>query len=78
MYVDNTTVSGLAVLYLHDNLILFIRWYPDSCELATSLGLLYMTTGQHQRAFEKLGSALARDPMCTKALLAAGCMMQVY
>ncbi|GFG38369.1 hypothetical protein Cfor_03172 [Coptotermes formosanus] len=53
-----------------------LEWYPDSCELATSLGLLYMTTGQHQRAFEKLGCALARDPMCTKALLAAGCMMQ--
>lgn len=59
------------------HLILFIRWYPDSCELATSLGLLYMMTGQHQHAFEKVGSALARDPTCTKALLAAGSMMQV-
>lgn len=66
------------MLYLNDTLILFVRWYPDSCELATSLGLLYMMTGQNQRAFEKLGSALARDPACTKALLAAGCMMQVY
>lgn len=36
-----------------------------------------MKTGQYQRAFEKLGSALAHDPMCTKALLAAGSMMQV-
>lgn len=53
-----------------------LDWYPDSCELATSLGLLYMKTGQYQRAFEKLGSALAHDPMCTKALLAAGSMMQ--
>ncbi|XP_069682153.1 BBSome complex member BBS4 isoform X2 [Periplaneta americana] len=53
-----------------------LEWYPDSCELATSLGLLYMKTGQHQRAFEKLGSALAHDGMCSKALLAAGSMMQ--
>ncbi|XP_021914608.1 Bardet-Biedl syndrome 4 protein isoform X2 [Zootermopsis nevadensis] len=55
-----------------------LEWYPDSSKLATSLGLLYMTTGHHQRAFEKLGSALAHDPMCTKALLAAGFVMQNY
>jgi hypothetical protein len=37
-----------------------------------------MKTGHHQHAFEKFGSALARDPMYTKALLAAGSVMQVY
>jgi len=78
VFVDETPVIWLVVLCINDTLILFVRWYPDSCELATSLGLLYMMTEQNQRAFEKLGSALARDPACTRALLAAGCMMQVY
>lgn len=50
---------------------------PDSIELATSLGLLYMKVGDHQKAFERFGSALAQDPNCSKALLAAGAMMQV-
>jgi Tfp pilus assembly protein PilF len=68
---------GIKLFSVNYRLILFIRWYPDSSELATSLGLLYMTTGQYQHAFEKLGSALAHDPMYTKALLAAGCVMQV-
>jgi uncharacterized protein HemY len=67
----------IAICMRTQTLTLYIRWYPDSCELATSLGLLYMKTGHYQHAFEKLGSALAHDPMCTKALLAAGSMMQV-
>ena len=50
---------------------------PDSVELSTSLGLLYMRIGEHQKAFERLGTALAHDPNCAKALLAAGAMMQV-
>ncbi|XP_067002347.2 Bardet-Biedl syndrome 4 protein [Anabrus simplex] len=50
--------------------------YPDNADFATNLGLLYMRMGKYQQAFEKLGSALARDPTCTKALLAAGSMMQ--
>ncbi|KAJ9577928.1 hypothetical protein L9F63_025210, partial [Diploptera punctata] len=53
-----------------------LEWYPDSCELSTTLGLLYMKSGQYQRAFERFGSALAHDPLCTKALLAAGSVMQ--
>jgi Bardet-Biedl syndrome 4 protein len=69
---------GTKLFSVNFTLVLFIRWYPDSSELATSLGLLYMTTGQHQRAFEKLGSALAHDSLCTKALLAAGSVMQVW
>ncbi|KAK7868652.1 hypothetical protein R5R35_006950 [Gryllus longicercus] len=50
--------------------------YPDSAEIATCLGLLYIRANLFQQAFEKLGSALAHDPTFTKALLAAGSMMQ--
>lgn len=50
---------------------------PDNVDLATSLGLLYMKVGEHQKAFEKFGSALAHDSQCPKALLAVGAMMQV-
>ncbi|KAL0279168.1 UNVERIFIED_CONTAM: hypothetical protein PYX00_000777 [Menopon gallinae] len=51
---------------------------PDNVDLAAALGLLYMKIGEHQKAFEKFGSALARDPQSSKALLALGAMMQVF
>lgn len=54
-----------------------IEMSPDSVELSTSLGLLYMKLGEHSKAFERFGTALAHDPNCAKALLAAGAMMQV-
>ncbi|XP_043217717.1 Bardet-Biedl syndrome 4 protein-like isoform X2 [Amphibalanus amphitrite] len=50
--------------------------FPESAELLTSLGLLYMRAGQHQQAFEQLGSALAHQADSTAAILAAGSMMQ--
>ncbi|PSN53755.1 Bardet-Biedl syndrome 4 protein [Blattella germanica] len=53
-----------------------LEYYPDSSELSTMLGLLYMKAGQYPQAFERFGSALAHDPLCTKALLAAGSIMQ--
>ncbi|CAG2054305.1 unnamed protein product [Timema podura] len=53
-----------------------LQCYGDSAELSTALGLLYMKTGQFQSAFEQLGSALAHDSNCPRALLAAATMMQ--
>lgn len=51
--------------------------YPDSVDLAVALALLYMDLGDHQKAFEKFGTALALDPTCARALLAVGALMQV-
>lgn len=67
--------SELSFLNLK-NLFNF-RLYPSSSELYTALGLLHMKLGEYELAFDKLGSALAHDPMCVKALLAAGSVIQV-
>ena len=53
------------------------RQFAESPELLTTLGLLYMRAGQHQKAFEQLGSALAHQNDSAAAILAAGSMMQV-
>lgn len=50
---------------------------PDSVELSTSLGLLYMEMGENQKAFEQFGSALAHYPDCSKALLGTALVLQV-
>merc|ERR1712183_594900 len=42
----------------------------------TTLGLLYLKLGHHQKAFEQLGNALTYDPTNVKAILAAGAMIQ--
>lgn len=52
--------------------------FPENPELNTTLGLLYIQTGNHQAAFEHLGTALAFDPKNAKAILAAGSMMQSH
>ena len=51
---------------------------PENAELCSTLGLLYMQTGQHALAFEQLGTAMAFDPSNAKAILAAGSMMQSH
>jgi len=57
--------------------VCFFRASPDNAELATTLGLLYLKAQDNQRALENFGSALARDPLNARALIAAGAMMQV-
>jgi len=52
--------------------------FPESPELNTTLGLLYIQTANHQAAFEHLGTALAFEPKNSKAILAAGSMMQSH
>lgn len=53
------------------------RYFPENADLHTTLGLLYMQTGKHQQAFEHLGTTLTFEPQNTRAILAAGAMMQV-
>lgn len=55
-----------------------VRFSPENPDLCSTLGLLYMQTGQHSLAFEQLGTALAFDPTCSRAILAAGSMMQSH
>lgn len=49
---------------------------PENPELATKLGLLYLQCGMYQKAFEKLGTAMAFNATCIPAILAAGSIMQ--
>ncbi|XP_054721800.1 Bardet-Biedl syndrome 4 protein-like [Uloborus diversus] len=49
---------------------------PENPELATQLGLLYLQCGMFQKAFEKLGTAMAFDATCVPAILAAGSIIQ--
>ena len=55
-----------------------VKSFPESPVLNTTLGLLYIQTGNHQAAFECLGTALAFDPQNSRAILAAGSMMQTH
>ena len=45
-----------------------IEYFPDNSDLLTTLGLLYLHVGDHQKAFENLGSALAFDPVHSKVI----------
>ncbi|XP_027229476.2 BBSome complex member BBS4 isoform X1 [Penaeus vannamei] len=55
-----------------------IEYFPENADLHTTLGLLYMQTGKHQQAFEHLGTTLTFEPQNTRAILAAGAMMQSH
>ncbi|KAG5885944.1 hypothetical protein JTB14_018398 [Gonioctena quinquepunctata] len=49
---------------------------PDSVNMLTESGLLYLKVGPTQHAFERLSSALALEPTYPKALLGIGCIIQ--
>ncbi|XP_023309913.1 Bardet-Biedl syndrome 4 protein homolog [Anoplophora glabripennis] len=51
---------------------------PDSVQMLTESGLLYLKVGQSQHAFERLSSALALEPTYTRALLGVGCITQKH
>ncbi|CAL1533275.1 unnamed protein product, partial [Lymnaea stagnalis] len=53
-----------------------VEYSPENPDLLTTLGLLYMQVNQFQKAFENLGNAMTFDPSHTKAIIAAGSMMQ--
>lgn len=52
--------------------------FPENTYINTQLGLLYMQCGMYQKAFEKLGSALAYDLEYVPSILAAGNIMQTH
>ncbi|CAE7719576.1 BBS4 [Symbiodinium sp. KB8] len=49
---------------------------PDSTELLTTVGLLYMRKRDTDKAFEFLGNSLTHDPRDPKTILAAGSIIQ--
>eukprot|EP01035_Chromulina_nebulosa_P017244 gene17244-22771_t len=49
---------------------------PENPELLTTIGLLYLKIGNNTKAFEYLGNALTYDPKSSKAILAAGSIIQ--
>ncbi|XP_071092197.1 BBSome complex member BBS4-like isoform X1 [Haliotis cracherodii] len=55
-----------------------VDYSSENPDLLTTLGLLYMQIGQYQKAFENLGNAMTFDPTHTKAIMAAGSMMQSH
>ena len=49
---------------------------PESSELLTTIGLLYLKLQQNGKAFEMLGNSLTFDPKNPKTILAAGSIIQ--
>jgi len=46
--------------------------YPESSELLTTIGLLYIRLGQNNQAFQFLGNSLSYDQKNNKTILALG------
>lgn len=49
---------------------------PESPELLTTIGLLYLRIGENYKAFDYLGNSLTVDPRDPKTILAAGSIIQ--
>ena len=53
-----------------------LEFSPESSEVLTTLGLLYLRMGESYRAFDYLGNSLTHDPKDPKTILAAGSIIQ--
>ena len=53
-----------------------LEFSPESSEVLTTLGLLYLRMGESYRAFDYLGNSLTHDPKDPKTTLAAGSIIQ--
>eukprot|EP00698_Gefionella_okellyi_P010321 TRINITY_DN2671_c0_g1_i1.p2 TRINITY_DN2671_c0_g1~~TRINITY_DN2671_c0_g1_i1.p2 ORF type:complete len:417 (+),score=95.43 TRINITY_DN2671_c0_g1_i1:86-1336(+) len=53
-----------------------LEYSPESPELLTTLGLLYLRLGENFLAFDFLGNSLTHDPRNAKTILAAGSIIQ--
>lgn len=53
-----------------------LEYSPESAELLTTVGLLYLRMGENYKAFEYLGNSLTHDPKNAKTILAAGSIIQ--
>jgi Bardet-Biedl syndrome 4 protein len=49
---------------------------PENPELLTTIGLLHLKLGNSTKAFENLGNSLTYDPKSSRAILAAGSIIQ--
>ena len=59
-----------------DILMEALEFSPDSTELLTSIGLLYLKQGDNQQAISHLVNSLSYDPRNSKTLLAAASIIQ--
>ncbi|XP_015587423.1 Bardet-Biedl syndrome 4 protein homolog [Cephus cinctus] len=83
---DEMPHIALAKLYIMDDQVTeavgvytsALDGSPQSENIATELGLLYLKMGDTQRAFQQFGSALAQSPTCSKALLPMASIMQTH
>jgi Bardet-Biedl syndrome 4 protein len=64
-------VAGALDAYLEA-----LEYTPESPELLTRAGLLYLRMSDSHKAFEFLGNALTHDPRNSRAILAAGSIIQ--
>ena len=53
-----------------------LEFSPESPELLTTVGLLYLRLGENYKAFDFLGNSLTHDPRNPKTILAAGSIIQ--
>ena len=53
-----------------------LEFSPENPELLTTVGLLYLRTGENFRAFDYLGNSLTLDPKDPRTILAAGSIIQ--
>ena len=53
-----------------------LEFSPESSDLLTAVGLLYLRLGENFRAFDYLGNSLTHDPTNAKTILAAGSIIQ--
>ena len=54
------------------------RFAPESADLSSTIGLLYIQVGKSAMAFERLRTALAFDASNAKTMMVAGSMMQSH
>lgn len=53
-----------------------LEFSPESPELLTTVGLLYLRMGENYKAFDFLGNSLTLDPRNPRTILAAGSIIQ--
>ena len=59
-----------------DTLLEALEFSPENPELLTTLGLLYLRSGDSFRAVDFLGNSLTQDPRNTKTILGFGSVVQ--
>lgn len=55
----------------------FFSTNPENSEISIKLGMLYLKSGDTQRAFQQFGTVLAKSPACATALYPMAYIIQV-